>query len=146
MAEPRSLELKLESKVDSVDAAEIIVQGLAREAGLAEDEIDHLGMAVRESMVNAVAHGNGYSSEKSVYFSVDLGSDGALTVGVRDEGEGFEPQNVPDPTAPENLLKSSGRGLLLMQALVDEFTVRRAEPRGMQVTMVKKGPGGKDSK
>lgn len=143
MAESRSLELKLESKVDSVDAAEIIVQGLAREAGYAEDEIDHLGMAVRESMVNAVTHGNGYSADKSVHLSVKMKADGELTVGIRDEGEGFEPQAVPDPTAPENLLKTSGRGLLLMRALVDEFTLRRGEPRGMQVTMVKKRPGGK---
>lgn len=141
MAESRSLELKLESKVDSVDAAEIIVQGLAREAGYQEDEVDHLGMAVRESMVNAVTHGNGYSAEKSVYFNVDLEPDGKLTVGIRDEGEGFDVEEVPDPTAPENLLKSSGRGLLLMRALVDEFTIRRGEPLGMQVTMKKNGPG-----
>lgn len=140
MAEPRRIELKLESKVDSVDAAEIIVQSLARDAGFAEDEIDHLGMAVRESMVNAVTHGNGYSADKSIHFYVDLEASGKLTVGVRDEGDGFEPESVPDPTAPENLLKTSGRGLLLMRALVDEFTVRRAEPRGMQLTMVKHGP------
>jgi len=146
MAEPRSLELKLESKVDSVDAAEIIVQSLARDAGYAEDEIDHLGMAVRESMVNAVTHGNSYSADKSIHFSVDLEAGGKLTVGVRDEGAGFEPESVPDPTAPENLLKSSGRGLLLMRALVDEFTVRRAEPHGMQLTMVKYGPGGDKEK
>ncbi|MBI1357438.1 MAG: ATP-binding protein [Acidobacteria bacterium] len=143
MADPRSLELKLESKVDSVDAAELIVQGLAREAGHPEDEIDHLGMAVRESMVNAVTHGNGYSAEKWVYFSARVEKDGGLRVGIRDEGEGFEPRGVPDPTAPENLLKTSGRGLLLMRALVDEFSVERAEPRGMQVTMFKKGPGAK---
>ena len=122
----------------------LIVQGLAREAGHPEDEIDHLGMAVRETVVNAVAHGNGYSAEKSVFFSVRVAQDGGLTVGIRDEGEGFEPQVVPDPTAPENLLKTSGRGLLLMRALVDELTVERAEPRGTQVTMFKKGPGAKN--
>lgn len=127
MPESRSIELKLESKIDSVDAAELIVQGLAREAGFSSDDIDHLGMAVRESMVNAVTHGNGYNKDKSVHFSVRVGG-GTLEISIRDEGEGFDPGGVPDPTAPENLLKASGRGLLLMNALVDEFQVGPAEP------------------
>ena len=140
MSESRSIELRLESKIDSVDAAELIVQGLAREAGFSSDELDHLGMAVRESMVNAVTHGNGYSKDKSVHFAARL-EDGKLTISIRDEGEGFDPQGVPDPTAPENLMKTSGRGLLLMNALVDEFRVGPAEPGGTQVTLVKSGPG-----
>jgi serine/threonine-protein kinase RsbW len=142
MSENRTLQLKLESKTDSVDAAEIIVQSLAREAGYSEDEIDHIGMAVRESMVNAVAHGNGYSEDKSVYFKVS--SDSAkMTVKITDEGEGFDPEDVPDPTDPANLLKTSGRGLLLMRALMDEFTLRRADPMGMEATLVKHAPGSK---
>ena len=90
MSESRSLELRLESKIDSVAAAELIVTGLAREAGFDEEKIGQLGLAVRESMVNAVAHGNGYSQEKTVHFSVEASSE-ALTVGIRDEGEGFDP-------------------------------------------------------
>ena len=145
MSESRSIELTLESKIDSVDAAELIVQGLAREMGLSPDEIDHLGMAVRESMVNAVTHGNGYNKEKAVHFAVRV--EGAtLTISIRDEGKGFDPQGVPDPTAPENLLKTSGRGLLLMNALVDEFQVGPAEPCGTLVTLVKSGPGRESDK
>ena len=140
MSENRSIELKLESKIDSVDAAELIVQGLAREAGFDSAEIDHLGMAVRESMVNAVTHGNSYNKEKSVHFGVRL-TGGTLTISIRDEGEGFDLQGVPDPTAPENLLKTSGRGLLLMNVLVDEFRVESAKPCGTRVTLVKRGPG-----
>lgn len=139
MAESRSLELTLESKTDSVDAVELIVQGMARQAGHEEDAVDHLGMAVRESMANAVTHGNGYSRNKSVHFSVQQ-TDGQLTIKIRDEGEGFDPEDIPDPTAQENLLKASGRGLLLMRALVDEFTVQRGEPRGTEVTLVKNAP------
>ena len=137
----RSIELTLESKIDSVDAAELIVQGLAREAGFSADDIDHLGMAVRESMVNAITHGNGYNKEKSVHFAVKS-EGGALRISIRDEGAGFDPGRVPDPTAPENLLKASGRGLLLMNALVDEFEVGPGEPCGARVTLVKRGPGG----
>ena len=96
MSESRSLELRLESKIDSVDAAELIVMGLAREAGYAEDKIGQLGLAVRESMVNAIAHGNGYSQDKTVHFRVEASSE-ALTVGIRDEGEGFDPEQAPDP-------------------------------------------------
>jgi serine/threonine-protein kinase RsbW len=140
MSESRSIELRLESKIDSVDAAELIVQGLAREAGFGPDDIDHLGMAVRESMVNAITHGNGYNKDKAVHFAVRL-QDGTLTISIRDEGEGFDPQCVPDPTTPENLLKTSGRGLLLMNALVDEFEVGPAQPCGTRVTLVKSGPG-----
>lgn len=143
MSENRSLQLKLESKVDSVDAVELIVQGLAREAGHDEDAIDHLGMAVRESMANAVSHGNDFSGDKAVHVAIDRRDD-KITVRIRDEGEGFDPAEVPDPTAPENLLKASGRGLLLMRALVDEFTVRRAEPRGMEATLVKNPPARND--
>jgi serine/threonine-protein kinase RsbW len=97
-------------------------------------------MAVRESMVNAITHGNGYNKDKAVHFAVRL-QDGTLTISIRDEGEGFDPQCVPDPTTPENLLKTSGRGLLLMNALVDEFEVGPAQPCGTRVTLVKSGPG-----
>ena len=145
MSESRSIELRLESKIDSVDAVELIVQGLAREAGFDAAEIDHLGMAVRESMVNAVTHGNGYNKDKAVHFAVRL-EDGKLTISIRDEGKGFDPKDVPDPTAPENLLKTSGRGLLLMNALVDEFQVGPAEPCGTRVTLVKSGPGRESEK
>jgi len=142
MSESRSLGLRLESKIDSVDAAELIVVGLAREVGYNEDKIGQLGLAVRESMVNAVAHGNGYSKDKKVHFYVEASSE-ALTVKIRDEGEGFDPEEAPDPTAPENLLKTSGRGLLLMRALVDEFSLERAEPVGMQAKLVAHGPAAK---
>ena len=145
MSENRSLELTLESKVDSVDAVELIVQGLAREAGHDEDAIDHLGMAVRESMANAVTHGNSYSRDKSVHVRIER-LDDKLTIRIRDEGEGFDPEEVPDPTAPENLLKASGRGLLLMRALVDEFTIQRAEPGGMESTLVKNAPASENEK
>ncbi len=145
MPETRSLELTLESTIDSVDAVELIVQGLAREAGYDDHAIDHLGMAVRETMVNAVTHGNNYSRDKSVRFAVRVEDDG-LNIRIQDEGEGFDPEEVPDPTAPENLLKASGRGLLLMRALVDEFVVKRATPNGMEVTLVKKAPAGGSDK
>lgn len=131
-----SVDTWLDSTLDSVDAAEIAVLESASRAGIDEEEMHKLGMAVRESMVNAVVHGNRYSSHKKVHLMVTFGAD-RLRVVIIDEGDGFERSTVPDPLADENLLKQSGRGLLLIQAFVDEFSVQPAEPRGTQVILTK---------
>jgi serine/threonine-protein kinase RsbW len=134
--EIRRVDTLLDSTLDSVDAAETAVLGIAKEIGFDEDEMHALGMAVRESMVNAVAHGNRYSARKKVHLTVSQASD-HLTVTIGDEGEGFDLSSLPDPLAEENLLRQSGRGLLLIQAFMDEFQVRRREPSGTEVRMVK---------
>lgn len=126
----------LDSTLESVDTAENAVLEAAREMGFEEDDTHALGMAVRESMVNAVAHGNRYNARKKVHLKVVKGSD-RLTIVIRDEGEGFDMSSLPDPLAEENLLRQSGRGLLLIQAFVDEFQMRRLEPNGTEVRMVK---------
>ncbi len=131
------VERLLASNLDSVDIGEGLVLEVALKAGLEEDERHRLGMAVRESLVNAVVHGNRYDARKKVFLSVSANRD-RLTVTVGDEGEGFDPSALPDPLAEENLLRQSGRGLLLIQAFVDEFEVRRREPVGTQVLLVKR--------
>ena len=139
MSAGRELNLRLDSTLSSVDAAEIIVKTLAQDHGLGEEVIAKLAMAVREITVNAVIHGNRYSKEKSVYFSVAT-SPSQLSITIRDEGDGFDPDSVPDPTEGDNLFKASGRGLLLSRAFVDEITFRTVPPRGTEVAMVKKIP------
>jgi serine/threonine-protein kinase RsbW len=126
----------LDSTLESVDSAESITLDAARQAGVEEDELQKIAMAVRESMVNAVVHGNRYSAHKKVRLSVS-GGPGQLTVKIADEGEGFDFENVPDPLAPENLMRSSGRGIFLIRAFMDEFQVRRLNPIGTEVTLVK---------
>jgi serine/threonine-protein kinase RsbW len=133
MAERRML---LDSTLDSVEVAEKAVLKDAEEIGFGEDELHQLGMAVRESMVNAVVHGNRYNARKKVHVSITKAED-RLTIVIADEGEGFDPAAIPDPLAHENLLRQSGRGLLLMRAFVDEFQVRRGEPKKTEVRMVK---------
>jgi len=128
--------LLLDSTLDSVEIAEAAVLEDAQEIGFQEDDLHQLAMAVRESMVNAVVHGNRYNARKKVHLSVTKAPD-RLTVVIADEGEGFDMNLLPDPLAEENLLRQSGRGLLLMRAFVDEFQVRRAQPRGTEVRMVK---------
>lgn len=125
-----------DSTLDSVDSAEQMVTEAAQEAGLDEDELQRLGMAIRESMVNAVVHGNRYSANKKVHLSVSTNGR-IMTILIGDEGEGFDMASLPDPLAPENLLRQSGRGLLLIRAFVDEFEVRRREPNGTEVKLVK---------
>ncbi len=128
--------LLLDSTLDSVEVAETAVLTAAQEIGFGEDDLHQLGMAVRESMVNAVVHGNRYNARKKVHVSVTKGAD-RLTIVIADEGDGFDPDAIPDPLAEENILRQSGRGLLLIRAFVDEFQVLKGEPRGTEVRMVK---------
>ncbi len=139
MSNCRRLELKLESVISTVDAAELCAKGLAREGGFSEEQIDRLGMAVREAVTNAVTHGNVYSADKRVHFSVEV-NEGRLVVSVKDEGAGFDPSEVPDPTLVENILKASGRGLLMMRSLVDEVELRKLSPSGTEAVLTLLGP------
>jgi serine/threonine-protein kinase RsbW len=134
--ESETVERSLDSNLESVDHAEEIAVAVAKRAGFDEDELLKIGMAVRESVVNAVVHGNRYNANKKVRFSVVKNSE-RLTVQVTDEGEGFDYEHLPDPLAPENLLRSSGRGIFLIRSFMDEMLVRRMEPCGMEFTLVK---------
>jgi serine/threonine-protein kinase RsbW len=127
----------LESTLDSVDAADQAAIDLARKVGFNEDDQNSISMAVRECMVNAVTHGNKYDSRKRVYLKLEAAA-GSLTVTIGDEGDGFSDSDVPDPLAQENLLKQSGRGLLLMRAFMDECEHGQRQPNGTLVRMVKR--------
>jgi serine/threonine-protein kinase RsbW len=135
--EAETVERFLDSTLESVDQAEEIAVGLAKRAGFGEDDLTKIGMAVRESMVNAVVHGNRYNANKKVRFSVSKNSE-SLTVRIADEGEGFDFENLPDPCAGENLFRSSGRGIFLIRSFMDEFQIRRLAPGGLEVVLVKR--------
>jgi serine/threonine-protein kinase RsbW len=134
--ETRMIERTFDSTLESVDAAEEVVLQEARELGFEEDDQHKIGIAVRECMVNAVIHGNRYNNRKKVHVAVAR-SPGTLEIRIGDEGEHFDMTQLPDPLADENLLRHSGRGLLLMRAFMDEFQVRRREPNGTEVRLVK---------
>ena len=122
--------------MDSVDNAEEIAVGAAQRAGFGEEDLMKIGMAVRESMVNAVVHGNRYSSLKKVRFSVGRSGE-RFIVRIADEGDGFDLDNIPNPLAEENLMRSSGRGIFLIRSFMDEVEMRRLEPSGTELTLVK---------
>jgi serine/threonine-protein kinase RsbW len=134
--EARTVDLLLDSTLDSVDVAEEAVLKEAQELGFDEDDLHKIGMSVRECMVNAVVHGNRYNARKKVHVMIQRTAD-RLSIVIQDEGEGFDMAALPDPLANENLLRHSGRGLLLIQAFMDEFQIRPREPKGTEVKMVK---------
>jgi serine/threonine-protein kinase RsbW len=131
-----TVERSLDSTLESVDSAEELASGVAQRAGFEDDDVMKIGLAVRESMVNAVVHGNRYSAHKKVRFAVTH-HDSRLTVRISDQGEGFDVHHLPDPLAEDNLLRTSGRGIFLIRSFMDEVVIRRLETGGIEVTLVK---------
>ncbi len=125
----------LDSTLDSVDRAERTAARVASEAGFDEEQVRQISMAVREAMVNAVLHGNRYDPQRQVEFALERGPR-ALVVSVRDQGEGLDVANLPDPLAPENLLQPSGRGVFLMRASMDEVRIH-SSPSGTEIILIK---------
>ena len=93
---PASITYTLESSLDSVNRVEQAGEEMARKAGLDDDEIYRVAMAVREAAVNAVLHGNAYDPEKNITASFETSSD-ALTIRITDQGKGLDPDTLPDP-------------------------------------------------
>jgi len=135
-SQSKTIDLVLDSTLESVDKAERAALDLARESGFGEEDLDRIGMSVRECMVNAVVHGNRYNSHKKVHLSLSRTPE-RFTVRVADQGEGFNPDELPDPLAGDNLLRHSGRGIFLMKAFMDDLQVRSLGPAGTEVTLVK---------
>jgi serine/threonine-protein kinase RsbW len=133
---PETVERLLDSTLDSVDQAEELASAAASRAGFEEDDLVRIGMAVREAMVNAVAHGNRYNANKKVRFTLSHGA-GRFTIVIADEGEGFDFDALPDPLAPENLMRTSGRGIFLIRSFMDDVQIRRLDSGGTEVTLVK---------
>jgi serine/threonine-protein kinase RsbW len=138
-AKTQRIEITLETLLESVDLAESIVMRVAEAAGFEEEDIHKMGMAVREGVINAYNYGNQQIRDKKIFLTVELEPD-KMIVRVLDQGKGFELTEVPDPLAEENLLRTSGRGLFLMRAFMDEFNVHTAPGGGAELVMVKKLP------
>lgn len=125
----------LESSLDSVNKIEETAEQLAKKAGIDEDELFKITMAVREAAVNAVLHGNSYDPQKRVTASFE--NDGkSLVIRIADQGNGLDPETLPDPLAPENLLRGSGRGIFLIRSFMDEVHFRQLHP-GTELTLIK---------
>lgn len=138
-SDSQTVKLDIASRFEMLDIAQNVLTQLCKVAGF-EDEVSHyMAVAVRESVVNAIKHGNGQDESKRVEILFTLG-DGSLEVQVKDQGEGFEPDEIPDPLAPENLLKAYGRGIFFMKQFMDEVTYSFPKKGGTVVRMLKRVP------
>lgn len=130
--------MKLPSRIESVEEAASQAETFVKEHGLAEDLASAVDMAVRESVANAVKHGNKFDPEKDVELRMQC-SEKRIEIEVRDFGPGFDIDEVPDPTNPDNLLKASGRGILFMRAFMDTVEWENHSGGGLVVKMTKDG-------
>ncbi|MEO8679565.1 MAG: ATP-binding protein [Vicinamibacterales bacterium] len=129
------------SAFDMLDFVQVVSDHVGRMAGLDEDQNHWVSVAIRESVVNAIKHGNRNDSSKKViveFSPVPPTEPRELVIRIEDQGDGFEPEEVADPLAPENILKSSGRGIFLIRNFMDEVTHRKIPGGGMEIRMVKK--------
>jgi serine/threonine-protein kinase RsbW len=132
-----TLRLELPSRLSMLDTADALVGRLALDAGFDSDAAEAVQTAVHEAVVNAIVHANREDEARRVTLEIAL-DPGGLEVCVRDEGRGFDPARVPDPCAPENLSRSTGRGIFLMRTLMDEVAFRHLPSGGTEVTMRKR--------
>ena len=136
-----TVRLQIHSNFEMLDFVQVVSDRIGQLAGLDDDAIHWIGVAVRESVINAIKHGNRGDYGKLVTVEFDVvpaAAPSELIVRVLDQGEGFDPEEVADPLAPENILKSSGRGIFFMRNFMDDVTLRRGDEGGMEVRMVKK--------
>ena len=134
MAEPISTSWTIPST--NADAARVqaeIVDAIQRH-GYKREAVFAVRLALDEALVNAVKHGNRNDPSKSVQVQFDI-NDERLVIEVQDEGPGFVPEDLPDPTAEENLSRPNGRGVMLMQAYMTDVAFN---DRGNRVILTKR--------
>ena len=135
----RRIHLSLASQYENIDLVDSIAESCLRFAGFDETVTEHMTLAIREAAANAIKHGNKQDPDKiaEVIFEID---DETITIRISDQGEGFDPDSLPDPLAPENILKGTGRGIFLMRQLMDH--VEFGFDDGSRVLMRKNRPDG----
>jgi serine/threonine-protein kinase RsbW len=111
--------IEVESDPNNLITVEEFVNYFSKDLGLTNDQLSALLLAVTEATTNAMVHANKCDVSKIVSVDAHI-DDSKLIVKVKDEGKGFDPSTIPDPTKPENLLKDSGRGVYLMKVYMDE--------------------------
>jgi serine/threonine-protein kinase RsbW len=129
--------LVLPSHIEAVTDAAAAATDFVQSCGVAEEAAFGIDMAVREAITNAMVHGNKEDEAKTVEVTLNC-LENALEIEVKDQGEGFDPTSVPDPTDPANIMKTSGRGIFLMRSFMDEVQWSMRPEGGTTVRMVKK--------
>jgi serine/threonine-protein kinase RsbW len=135
------IRLEFTSRFEMLDFVQVVSDHVSRAAGLDEDALHWVSVAVRECVVNAIKHGNQSDASKHVFVEFETDERAPvpeLTVRVRDQGQGFDPGLVANPLDPENILKSTGRGIFLIKSFMDEVDLHRLPDGGMEVRMTKR--------
>jgi len=131
------IRLEFSSAFEMLDFVQVVSDHLARSVGLDEDSLHWVSVAIRESVIN----GNKSDTAKHVFIEFETATRASvpeLAIRVRDQGEGFDPETIANPLDPENLLKSSGRGIFLIRNFMDDVQLQRAPEGGMEIRMVKR--------
>ena len=136
----RRVHLTVSSQFDSIDLVDHVTEACLKFAGFDEGTTEHMTLAIREAAANAIKHGNKQHPEKvaEVIFELDNQN---ICIEIGDQGEGFRPEEVPNPLAPENLLKGTGRGIFLMRQLMDDVDFVFGKEGGTRVMLRKRIPG-----
>jgi serine/threonine-protein kinase RsbW len=145
MADTRLVRLEFTSAFEMLDFVQVVSDHVGRDVGLDEDTLHWVGVAVRECVINAIKHGNRNDSSKRVFVDFQTavhGNVAELGIRIRDQGQGFDPEELANPLDPANLLKASGRGIFLIRNFMDDVQLHRAPEGGMEVRMTKRvSPG-----
>lgn len=139
----RIVRLEFTSAFEMLDFVQVVSDHVCHGIGMDEDSSHWISVALRESVINAIKHGNRNDSSKRVFVEFETTApegEPELAIKVRDQGEGFDPEEVADPLAPENLLKSSGRGIFLIRSFMDDVQLAPAPEGGMEMRMIKRVP------
>jgi serine/threonine-protein kinase RsbW len=131
------IEVIISSALDNLDLIQTLTDCITDFMSFDEDSAHWIGMSVRESVTNAIQHGNKLDLSKKVDICFDMAPD-QLSISVRDQGDGFRADEIPNPLDCENLLKPSGRGIFYIRTFMDEVEFRPLSQGGMEVHMVKK--------
>jgi serine/threonine-protein kinase RsbW len=133
------IEVIISSALDNLDLVQTLTDCITDYMHFGEDTAHWIGMSVRESVTNAIQHGNKLDLSKKVDICFEIAPD-RLSVTVRDQGHGFQADAIPDPLDRDNLLKPSGRGIFYIRTFMDEVEFRPLSHGGTEVYMVKKIP------
>ncbi|MFQ5822690.1 MAG: ATP-binding protein [bacterium] len=131
----KNFEVTIPSKLEEIATVEKFAEKAADEMKFNDEEKDSLAIAVTEAVNNAIIHGNNKDIEKKVHIKFAF-QESKLIVTVKDQGRGFDPTNLSDPLAPENLLKESGRGIFILSTLMDDVKFNFKQD-GTEIQLIK---------
>ena len=112
------IHVRIGSRFEDIELVDLVAAATLTHLGFEEEVADKVCLAIREAVANAIQHGNQLEPQRIAQVALAIGEE-YLDIVIKDEGGGFDPENVPDPLAAENLLKPTGRGIFLMRRLVD---------------------------